>query len=150
MYKTIYNWAISVISRRTNKLANIFLYKRNISVIRHGERVFIKNDQQSQLFIQEVLIPDKIFKQYTVADNEKNVFKRFFIEEHKPKNKAITEVWYSNDFEFEFVSSKYWNHLQFSIKLIEDYDLPLFLDALFVYSIKNISSFKFLTDEGIE
>lgn len=120
------------------KNIKLFLYRRNLIFFAIDRRVFIKLDENAERFIQDVLSSE--FEHYQIVDND-NPLDKFLMERHKPKNKFITQVWFNHLFEFEMIPVEYWEHLEFSIKMREEYNLPLHIDPLFIVYTRTIKEF---------
>ena len=120
------------------KNVKLFLYRRNLTSFMIDKRIFIKMDDNANRFIHEVLLAE--FDHYQIIDNA-NPLDKYLMERHKPKNKFISEVWFNSIFEFEMIPCEYWKHLEFSIQMREEYNLPLHIDPLFVAYTRTIKEF---------
>jgi len=137
-------WVLKICSLmnkiNATKNTKLFLYKRNLEFIAIDRRVFIKLDENAKLFIQDVLSSE--FEYYQILDNG-NVLDKFLMNQHKPKNNLISQVWFNSLFEFELIPAEYWEHLKFAIKMREDYNLPLHIDPLFIVFTRVIKDFHY-------
>lgn len=119
------------------KNVNLFLYKRNLTLIQFCDRIFIKLDKTGETFIQEILSSE--FEKYTIIN--KNAIDKFLNDKNKPTNKFIVQVWFNDLFRFEIINDEHWKHLQFAVDFANKYDLPISLDSTFVHFIENIEKF---------
>jgi len=120
---------------------SLFLHKRNIEYLIYENRVFINLNNNGQYFIDNILSLD-LFSKYEVDIQgvRKGMVKSYLDKKHKPKNEYILQVYYNEDFEFEFVNSDYWDHLKFTIQIMNEFNLVLIFDTLFLYNVNNLNS----------
>jgi len=139
---TLGGWILKLCSllNKVNSPKNVklFLYKRKLTFFGVDQRVFIKLDDNAERFIQDVLSSE--FEHYQIVDKNSPLDK-FLMERHKPKNNFISQVWFNHLFEFEIIPAEYWEHLEFAIKMREEYNLPLHIDPLFIVYTRTIKDF---------
>lgn len=125
-----------------NKDIKLFLYKRNLEVLYFfPNRVFIKLDGNGEKFIYDVLASNNDFVKFQIPSTKLKFLDKILVNKHSPKNKFISQVWYNNIFEFEFINPIFWDHLQFSINFANENNIPIVLDLMFLHCIEKIKEF---------
>lgn len=125
IFDTLYRYFLIFNPKNKEKYLQLFLYERNIEYIFYYGRVFIKLDSRGEEFIKKVL---GNFMEYQPGVNTN----------YKHRNQFIHSVYTNRNFEFEFISPQYWNHLQLAMKLAELGQLELLIDDLYVTLINSI------------
>lgn len=83
------------IFRDFNKTRNVelFLFKRNLNIIKFNNRIFIILDQAGETFIKDCLMNN--FSAYTI---NKSKLDNFIGRKYQPGNEFISQVWYNDSF----------------------------------------------------
>lgn len=109
----------------------LFLHKRNLTIVQFNSRIFIVLDDAGVNFITECI--KDTFSCYV---KDKSIKSRY-----KPSNPYIEQIWYNNLFKFEFIKPAHYQHLIYSCELAEKYDISIGLDSIFVHSLTKIQNF---------
>lgn len=128
------------IFRTVNKRKNVdlFTFKRNLTLIKFNDRIFIKFDNSGQEFIENCL--SECCKKYEIK--KKSFVDSIIADSNRANNDLIYVVWYNDIFKFEFVLPEHWKHLEYSCQLATHYDLMIGLDSIFVHSVTHIEKLK--------